>query len=84
MSKESSSSGLSLSTVLTVIFIVLKLTGVIDWSWWWILSPTLISLGFLGVFLICVLIAHISSERDATRAAKEKPWVWPKEKRKGR
>jgi hypothetical protein len=25
--------------VLTVLFVVFKLTGVIDWSWWWILSP---------------------------------------------
>ena len=31
--------------LLQTAFIVLKLTGVIDWSWWWVLSPTLIPLG---------------------------------------
>lgn len=29
--------------VLTLIFIVLKLASIIDWSWWWVLSPILIS-----------------------------------------
>ena len=25
--------------LLTLIFITLKLTGYIDWSWWWVLAP---------------------------------------------
>ena len=29
----------SIITILLVIFIVLKLTGNILWSWWWVLSP---------------------------------------------
>ena len=28
--------------ILTVAFIVLKLTNTVDWSWWWILAPILI------------------------------------------
>ena len=28
--------------MLTVAFIVLKLTNSVDWSWWWILAPILI------------------------------------------
>jgi len=39
MSKESSSSGISFSGLLTIVFIALKLTDNIDWSWWWVLSP---------------------------------------------
>lgn len=31
--------GISLSTVLFLIFLVLKLTHLIDWSWWWVTSP---------------------------------------------
>lgn len=42
--------GLGLGGVLGVIFIVLKLVGVIDWSWWWVLSPFWI--GTLLTFLI--------------------------------
>jgi len=39
--------------LLQTAFIVLKLTGVIDWSWWWVLSPTLIPLGLVTVgFLV--------------------------------
>jgi hypothetical protein len=30
---------ISLTTLLTVLFIGLKLTDYIDWSWWWVLSP---------------------------------------------
>ena len=56
MSKESSSSGISLMGMLTILFITLKLTNYIDWSWWWILSPMwlplfilLLSAGLLSV-----------------------------------
>jgi hypothetical protein len=54
MAQNSSSGGMSIFSVLTVIFIVLKLVGVINWSWWWVFSPLLIGLGlaflaFLGL-----------------------------------
>ena len=43
MSKNNSSSssggGIGFTGLLAVAFIVLKLTGVIDWSWWWVTSP---------------------------------------------
>lgn len=39
MSKEKSSGGLGFCSVLTLVFITLKLTDNIDWSWWWVLSP---------------------------------------------
>ena len=45
MEKNTSTSGLGLPSVLTIIFIVLKLVGVIDWSWWWVFSPALIGTG---------------------------------------
>lgn len=34
------SGGVSMGGLLQVALIVLKLCGVIDWSWWWILAPT--------------------------------------------
>ena len=34
-----STSGISLSTVLFLIFLVLKLTHTINWSWWWVCAP---------------------------------------------
>ena len=35
--------GLTLGDVLLVVFIILKLCGVVNWSWWWVLSPIWIS-----------------------------------------
>jgi hypothetical protein len=42
--------GVSLLTVLGVVFIVLKLVGVIDWSWWWVLLPLYGPLVLLAIF----------------------------------
>jgi len=57
---NTSSGGLSLSSVLLVVFVVLKLTQVIDWSWWWVLSPLWI--GF-GLFLLIGVIAAWKTRR---------------------
>lgn len=57
-SSSSSSSGIGFTGLLTVLFIGLKLTGYIDWSWWWVLSPIWISfLVFLGILGIAGGIA---------------------------
>ena len=42
--------------LLTILFIVLKLCGVIDWSWVWVLSPLWISVALFLVITIIVLI----------------------------
>lgn len=53
----SNNSGESLFlTLLLVLFIGLKLTGVIHWSWWWVFSPVWIPFSVvLGVILIVVI-----------------------------
>lgn len=38
-----------ISLILLIIFIVLKLTDLIDWSWWWVLAPLWINIVFLIV-----------------------------------
>jgi len=57
--KSNSSNGLGLGTVLFLIFMVLKLTNYIDWSWWWVTAPLwiplLIILGVLAVIGIVFL-----------------------------
>jgi hypothetical protein len=42
--------------LLAVLFIGLKLTGYIDWSWWWVLSPIWISI-VLAILAIMVFVA---------------------------
>lgn len=43
---------MKLADVLFLIFLVLKCTDLIDWSWWWVFSPLLVGLvaGFLVAF----------------------------------
>jgi hypothetical protein len=43
---------MGIADVLTLIFVVLKLTGLIAWSWWWVFSPVLIVLGLLILLAI--------------------------------
>lgn len=39
MKKSEYGTGTSFLSLLTISFIILKLTGVIDWSWVWVLAP---------------------------------------------
>lgn len=48
----SSSGGISFVGLLTVLFIGLKLTGYIAWSWWWVLSPVWITWAALAAIVI--------------------------------
>ena len=36
---NTSSGGLGLATIVFIVFLILKLTNNIDWSWWWVFSP---------------------------------------------
>lgn len=53
---SSSSSGIGLPSLLGVTFIVLKLTHVIDWSWWWVLAPFWIGFVVWVVFMVIFLL----------------------------
>ena len=53
----------SLSTPIFLIFLILKLTGIINWSWFWVLSPLWIPLAMvIVVFVFLVLIAYLASK----------------------
>ena len=51
---SSSSSGI-FPSLLTVLFIGLKLTGHITWSWWWVLSPLWIS-ALIGLTILAIVL----------------------------
>lgn len=57
---SSASGGIGFPGLLTVLFIGLKLTGHITWSWWWVLSPlwisALIGLTVLAIVFIILLL----------------------------
>lgn len=57
---EASSGGIGFVGLLTIVFITLKLTGYITWSWVWVLSPiwitTAVFLLVLGIALIIIAV----------------------------
>ena len=55
MNNKQASGGIGFTSLLTIVFIVLKLCGVITWSWWWVLSPLWISV-ILGLVLIIIAL----------------------------
>lgn len=59
MSKKATiKSCIGFTELLTIIFITLKLCGVIEWSWWWVFSPVLISIGvFIGIAVAYLILA---------------------------
>jgi len=56
-SSSTSSGGIGFTGLLTVLFIALKLCGVISWSWLWVLSPIWISVALVLSILLLVLIS---------------------------
>jgi len=61
MNTQTSSGGIGFSGLLTILFIGLKLGGVISWSWLWVLSPLWIGMGIvLGIFGLLAVIALIA------------------------
>lgn len=59
MENCNTTSSVSYTGVLTLIFVVLKLCNVIDWSWWWVLCPIWISFALLFLFVIILGIISI-------------------------
>lgn len=56
MSSNSSSGSIGFFALLTILFIGLKLTGYIDWSWWLVLSPLLIGIVIASLFVITIVL----------------------------
>lgn len=63
MSENSSSTsgGIGFCGLLAIVFIVLKLTVVIEWSWWWVLSPLWIP---VYIFLVIAILSFIVYRLD--------------------
>ena len=58
-------SGVSFLHVMTFIFIILKVTGVVNWAWWVVLLPSLIYFGLmLGVMLVVGAVALVMFDKN--------------------
>lgn len=59
------SGGIGFGGLLTIVFIVLKLCGVITWKWIWVLSPLWISAALvLVIFLLVFIVYGIAKNRN--------------------
>ena len=61
--KTMNKNGVGFCGLLTIAFIVLKLCGVIDWAWVWVLAPLWINLGLVLVIIAVVVIAKLIHNR---------------------
>lgn len=59
---SSSSGGIDFVGLLTIVFITLKLLQVIDWSWWWVLSPLWISVALAILAIIVVAVVKVATD----------------------
>jgi len=64
MNNNNTESGMGLGWVLVVLFTVLKLMGLISWSWWWVFSPIWITLLIGAVVLIAWSIVAIIKVKE--------------------
>lgn len=60
MSEKKSSGGIGFTGLLQITFIVLKLCKVINWTWFWVLSPLWISV--VLVFVLSIILALIKAQ----------------------
>lgn len=51
--------GVGVAGLLGVVFVTLKLLGIIDWSWWWVTLPFWGGLAIVLVIVLCLLIAGV-------------------------
>lgn len=55
--------GVSVSGVVGIVFVILKLVGVIDWSWWWVTVPFWGPLIIIALALAIVTIVMAISDK---------------------
>lgn len=83
MAQSTNSGGIGFVGLLTILFIGLKLTGHIAWSWWWVLAPiwisTLLLFGFLGIFFIAV--SKVISLKEIWSEFKTAFTIWQRKKK---
>ena len=55
-SNQTVTTSFPIASILAIVFVVLKLTNNISWSWWWVVSPIWIPLGLIAILFVIVFI----------------------------
>lgn len=67
-SSSSASGGIGVSGLLGVAFVVLKLMGIITWSWWWVTAP------FWGpvvlLLVVCLVAVAVWAVAEVSRSSR--------------
>ena len=61
-SNSSAGGGIGFTGLLAIVFIVLKLCNVINWSWWWVTAPIWIPVAIAIVILVFVGLVLVIKE----------------------
>lgn len=72
MSDSTTNSGIGFTGLLAILFIGLKLGNVIDWSWWWVLSPLWIPVALLGTVFVVAVTLHLGYQVQVAYKNKKK------------
>ena len=60
--KEVVSKGLSFLNMLTLIFVIAKVLGLVTFSWWLVFMPTLIQVAVVMLVFVVVMIVAVSED----------------------
>ena len=72
---DNNSKGLGCGSVIQIVFIILKLTGLIDWSWLWVLSPLWISIVVSTVIVLpAAVILSVTDDKDDKKDKIDEMW----------
>jgi Flp pilus assembly protein TadB len=63
--------GIGLGSALFLVFLVLKLTGVVAWSWVWVLAPLWVPpVAVVTTIAVLLMVANSKNQRDLRRLRK--------------
>ncbi len=63
MEDNKSKGGIGFAGLLTIAFIVLKLCNVINWSWWWVLSPVWITAAIAVLTILITITIAVCKDK---------------------
>ena len=59
--KQQGTNRTSILTILFTVFVTLKLTGYISWSWWWVTAPLWGGIAlFMFILILCILLLFLA------------------------
>lgn len=67
---ENNSSGIGVLGIVFIVFLILKLTDNIDWSWWWVTSPLWIPIGIVTIIILLIKLSDLQMRKVIKRILK--------------